>query len=61
MCLSNLQAGNWLPPGNNVFIWWEIVLAEGKRAHWELEEGIAAISKYFGDRVLMWIFVRKER
>jgi hypothetical protein len=38
------------------------VLAEGKKAHWELgEEGTAAISKYFGDRVLMWIFARKER
>lgn len=28
------------------------MLAEGKKAHWELEEGIAAISKYFGDRSL---------
>lgn len=37
------------------------MLAEGKKAYWELEEGIAAISKYFGDRVLMWIFERKER
>jgi hypothetical protein len=38
------------------------VLAEGKKAHWELEEeGIAAISKYFGDRVLMQISIRKER
>lgn len=37
------------------------MLAEGKKAHWGHEEGIAAISKYFGDRVLLWIFVRKEK
>lgn len=37
-------------------------MAEGKKAHWELEEeGIVTISKYLGDRVLMQIFVRKER
>lgn len=37
------------------------MLAEGKKAHWEPEEGIAVISKYFGDKVFLWVFVRKER
>lgn len=37
------------------------MLEEGKKSHWELEEGIATIKKYFGDHVFIWIFVRKER
>lgn len=37
------------------------MLAEEKKGHWELEEGIAVVGKYFGDGVLMWFFVRKER
>lgn len=37
------------------------MLEEGKKSHWELEEGISTIKKYFGDHVLIWISVRKER
>lgn len=36
-------------------------MEERKKSHWELEEGAAAIKKYFGDCVLIWIFVRKKR